>query len=29
MNLLDLRSEYPEPETLAMIPLKIAGQHFS
>lgn len=29
MTLLDLRLEYPEPETLAVIPLKIAGQHFS
>ncbi len=29
MTLLDLRSEYSEPETLAVIPLKIAGQHFS
>ena len=29
MTLLDLRSEYPEPETLARIPLNKAIQHFS
>jgi len=29
MTLLDLRLEYPEPETLARIPLNKAFQHFS
>ena len=29
MTLLDLRLDYPEPETLAKIPLKKASQHFS
>ena len=29
MTLLNLRSEYPEPETLARIMLNTAGQHFS
>ncbi len=29
MTLLDLRSEYSEPETLAVIPLNKAFQHFS
>jgi 2'-5' RNA ligase len=29
MTLLDLRSEYPEPETLTMIPLNKAFQRFS
>jgi 2'-5' RNA ligase len=27
LTLLDLRLDYPEPETLAEIPLRIAGQH--
>jgi hypothetical protein len=29
MTLLDLRLEYPEPETLARIPLGKALKHFS
>jgi hypothetical protein len=28
-TVLDLRLDYPEPETLAQMPLKKSGQHFS